>query len=260
MQTSQQLLTSRLKRIQQALGVDDDGVLGPETLTALESKLDIKVSARAVSLECSGASLDAIVKFEVGSKQRYEQLYQRPTWPGAMSGVTIGIGYDLGMTPKAQITADWEVYLFEPELASLLAVQGVTGPPAKKLAQGISHVVIPFAAACEVLYLKTLPLFAARTRATFPGVEKLPADAQGMLLSLVYNRGTQLKGDRRREMAQIAALLRKSDPDLDEIAACFESMKRLWPDLKGLRDRRQREADLIRASDRTYVDNEIIKV
>ena len=260
MATPREQLTSRLRRIQQALGVTADGVLGPETLTALERRLDIQVSARAVSLACSCASLELIVRFEVGSRQRYQKEFQRPTWPGGQSGVTIGIGYDLGMTPRAQITSDWEIHLFEPELAALLAVQGVTGPAAKRLAQGVSHVAIPLKAAEEVFYLKTLPQFAALTRATFPGVGKLPADAQGAMLSLVYNRGAGLAGDRRREMAEIARLLRVDAPDLDAVADQFESMKRLWPDMKGLRDRRQREADVIRAANRDYTPEEIVRV
>jgi hypothetical protein len=260
MPTPRDQLTSRLRRIQQALGVTADGVLGPETLTALESRLEIQVSKSAVSLECSRASLELIVRFEVGSRQRYEKEFQRPTWPGGMSGVTIGIGYDLGMTPKGQITSDWECYLLEPELAALLAVQGVTGPAAKQLARGVSHVKIPLKSAEEVLYLKTLPHFAARTRAAFAGVEKLPPDAQGVMLSLVYNRGAALSGDRRREMAEISRLLRSPAPDLDAIANQFESMKRLWPDMKGLRDRRRREAEVIRGAGRNYTREEIIRV
>jgi hypothetical protein len=256
----QEQLASRLRRIQKALGVEADGVLGPETLTALERRLEIRITPRSFSLECSCQNLDMILRFEVGSRARYEKEFQRPVWPGASSGVTIGIGYDLGVTKKAQITADWETYLFEPELAALLAVQGVTGLPAKQLAKGVSHVVIPLKAAEEVFYLKTLSVFAARTRATFPGVEKLPADAQGMLLSLVYNRGTSLHGGRRTEMAEIARLLRGSNHDLEGIAVQFESMKRLWPDLKGLRDRRQREADIVRAAGRAYTEEELVRL
>lgn len=249
-----------MRRIQQRLGVKADGVLGPETLTALETRLEIKVGPRTVSLECSVSSLGQILRFEVGSRKRYEQEFQRPVWPGAASGVTIGIGYDLGMTPRAQIANDWKPHLFEPALAALLAVQGVTGAPAKKLAQGLSQVVIPYQAAEEVFYLRTLPTFAASTRTAFPGVEKLPPDAQGMLLSLVYNRGSSLRGERRTEMAEIARLLRAPEPDLEAIAAKFESMKRLWPDMKGLRDRRQREADIIRAADRTQPEKDIVRL
>ena len=222
-------------------------MLGPETLTALERRLDIDVSRRATSLECSCASLELIVSFEAGSRQRYERRFRRPTWPGGMSGVTIGIGYDLGMTPKAQIRSDWERHLSESELAALLAVQGVTGAAVKRLLRRLA-LVIPFAVAEEVFYLETLPHFAARTRAALPGVTKLPADAQGAMLSLVYNRGASLLGEQRREMAEIATLLRSPEPDLEAIAGQFESMKQLWPDMKGLRDRRQREAEEIRGA------------
>jgi hypothetical protein len=256
----QEQLASRLRRIQKELGVDADGVLGPATLTALERQLEIKASPRTFSLECTTQNLDMILCFEVGSRARYERDFQRPVWPGGASGVTIGIGYDVGVTKKAQITSDWETYLFEPELASLLAVQGVTGTPAQQLARGVSHIVLPLKAAEEVFYLKTLPIFAERTRTTFPGVNKLPADAQGMMLSLVYNRGSSLDGGRRAEMAEIARILRGSDPGLEDIARQFESMKRLWPEAKGLRDRRQREADIIRAADRKYGPEDLVNV
>jgi hypothetical protein len=69
-----------------------------------------------------------------------------------------------------------------------------------------------------------------------------------------------MSGERRREMAAIARLLRVAEPDLDAIADQFEAMKRLWPDMKGLRDRRQREADVIRAADRDYSPEEIVRV
>ena len=177
MPARQEQLTSRLKRIQQELGVQADGVLGPETLTALEVRLEIEPGRRSVSLECSRSSLDLILRFEVGSRARYEKEFQRPVWPGASSGVTIGIGYDLGVAGKSAITADWEPYLYEPQLAALLAVQAVCGPPAKRLAQSVSHVLIPLAAAEEVFYLRTLPAYAAQTRTTFPGVDRLLSDA-----------------------------------------------------------------------------------
>lgn len=253
-------LTSRLKRIQSNLGVEADGLLGPETLTALELKLGIVAAARAVNLECSRRSLDLLLGFEVGSRQRYEKEFQRPVWPGGNSGVTVGIGYDIGMTPRAQVRADWEPLLSEVDLAALLAVQGVTGLAAKQLAQGLGHVRIPLAAAEEVFYTRTLPSFAALTRRTFPGVQRLPADAQGMMLSLVYNRGPVTSGPRRAEMANLQKLLRASKLSLPAIAAEFESMRRLWPALPGLQARRQREADVIRASRRRYEAGEIVKV
>ena len=177
-----------------------------------------------------------------------------------IGGVTIGIGYDLGMTPRPQVRADWEPLLSEVDLAALLAVQGITGPAAKQLAQGLAHVKIPLAVAEEVFYTRTLPGFASLTRKNFPGVQRLPADAQGMMLSLVYNRGPATSGSRRVEMANIQKLLRASKPSLPALAREFESMQRLWPDLPGLQARRQREAEVIRASRRRYETGEIVKI
>jgi hypothetical protein len=262
MDTNKEVLTTRLRRIQAALGVEADGMVGPETLTALERKLGIEVPVRSISLECSKAGVDLLVAFEIGSRRLYEKKYQRPIWPGGQSGVTIGIGYDLGMTRKADIRADWEPLLAEADLVALLAVQGVTGESAKRLAQGISQVVIPLELAERVFYTRTAPQYAARTRAAFPGVQKLPADAQAMMLSLVYNRGASVSGPKRVEMANIQSLLRGARPGLDAIAAEFESMQRLWPggELAGLRTRRQREAALIRGAARRYDPAEIVRL
>jgi GH24 family phage-related lysozyme (muramidase) len=105
-----------------------------------------------------------------------------------------------------------------------------------------------------------LPRYAKSTRATYPGVEDLPADAQGMLLSLIYNRGTKLTGPARTEMAAIRPLVAGGVENLDAIADQFESMVRLWPDLPGLQKRRRREAELIRESDRTYRADELIRI
>jgi hypothetical protein len=252
---------NRLRRIQVELGVEPDSVLGPETLTAIEARLGMPQRAKDASLECSRLSLDAIVEFEVTSAAAYEKKYRRPIWPGGGSGVTIGIGYDLGVTAKADIESDWRGHVSDVELASLLAVQGVAGLQAKTLAQGIAQVEIPFDVAQAVFYQATLPRFARTTRKTYPGVQNLPGDAQGMLLSLVYNRGASLEGPRRTEMAAIKALIRAAADDcLDLVADQVEAMRRLWPDVPGLRTRRTREAALIRNADRAYLPGELVRI
>jgi hypothetical protein len=250
----------RLRRIQTALGVEADGALGPETLSALEDRLGIKPRPASWSLECSRSSLDEIVAFEVSSPAYYARKLQRPTWPGGQSGVTIGIGYDLGMTSRAQIAADWGVHLNDSDVDLLLVAQGVSGDAARKLARSLASVVIPFEMASAVFYQSTLPSYARQTRDTFGGAQSLPADAQGMLLSLVYNRGTKLTGPARTEMAAIKDLVGGGSASLDAIAEQFESMVRLWPDLKGLRDRRLREAEIVRSADRDYSAGEIVRV
>lgn len=253
-------LAQRLRRIQQALGVTADGLLGPETLSALEVQLDISVPARAYSLEVSRESLSLLVEFEVTSRSTYEQHYRRPVWPGGASGVTIGIGYDLGMTPKTQIQKDWEGWIADVDLKRLLTVQGIKGDPARQLARSLSDVQIPFQVAETVFYQSTLPYFAALTRSTYPGVQKLAGDAQGMLLSLIYNRGPSLSGSRRSEMAAIRPLVAGGNASLGEIADQVLRMTRLWPDTPGLQARRRREASVIRKADRAYANDELVRL
>jgi GH24 family phage-related lysozyme (muramidase) len=105
-----------------------------------------------------------------------------------------------------------------------------------------------------------LPRFARLTRDTFAGVEKLPHDAQGALLSLVFNRGTSLTGARRTEMRAIRDELATGRASLPNIADALEAMQRLWPDARGLRDRRAREAALVRGAKRRYLAAERIDV
>ena len=86
----------------------------------------------------------------------------------------------------------------------------------------------------------------------FPGLEKLPADAQGALVSLVYNRGTSMVDkpgeDRRKEMRAIRDAV--EEQDLQEIADQLRSMKRLWAGkgLDGLLARREAEAELVEST------------
>ena len=252
----------RLARIQRELGVAADGMLGPETLTALEERIlpKKKLAQTPSSLEVSARGLDEIVAFEVTSRTFYEKKLRRPTWPGVESGVTIGIGYDVGMTSRKQIESDWRGWIADAALDRLLTAQGIRGVAARKLAQALHDIDVEFEAACTVFYRSTLPRFAALTLETYPGIDALPADAQAMVLSLVYNRGASLKGSRRRHMAALRPLIAGGLENLDLIAGQFDAMTELWPDSKGLRDRRRREAVLIRASDRRYADDELIRV
>jgi GH24 family phage-related lysozyme (muramidase) len=81
-----------------------------------------------------------------------------------------------------------------------------------------------------------------RTLRIYPQVVELPGDCAAALVGLVFNRGPSLSGERRREMANIQALLRTGN--LKEVPKQIREMKRLWPDLQGLRNRREKEADL----------------
>jgi len=238
---------AHIKAVQRMVGADDDGVVGPETITKIEAFIlpALPKVPSGGSLVVSNKSLDMIVAFEVSSKEQYEKMYQSPIWPGGQSGVTIGIGYDLGYYTGQQIADAWNRFVSVGDLEKLLSVKGKKGADAKSVTVSIKSVKISFANALNVFYQSTLPDFARQVKKTFPGIEKLPPDAQGAMLSLVYNRGSSLTGDRRKEMKNMVPLIAKSK--LKEIAGEFRSMKRLWDakKLPGLIKRREKEAVLV---------------
>jgi len=175
----------------------------------------------------------------------FEGKDQPGRWPGGGSGITIGIGYDLGYVTIDQFESDWGPYLSEEWLSRLKAVIGKTGIAAKNRAPLFGDIRISPAHAEAVFFNCSLPLHALRTEHALPGVAELPEDAQGALLSLVFNRGTSMVGERRAEMRAIKeAVPRKA---LQEIADQLRSMKRLWvgKGLDGLLRRREAEALMV---------------
>lgn len=190
--------------------------------------------------QLSEKSLNLILEFEGGAG-----IDQPSKWPGEQSGITLGYGYDLGYNTSAQFEADWGACLPEAQVAALKTVVGLKGTAAKARAADFVQIKIRETDARNVLLTRTVPRFYEETRRAFPGLEKLPSDAQGALVSLVFNRGSSMNGDRRTEMRAIRDLLQAQQPDLHAIAEQVRSMKRLWPDSAGLRRRRDAEADLI---------------
>jgi len=175
----------------------------------------------------------------------HEGLNQPGAWPGASSGITIGYGYDLGYRTLMEFMRDWQDKLPSRVLQRLSTAIGKRGPDARILSPGFRDIKIPQAASMEVLRINSIPSYIAETRRVFPGVEHLPEDAQGALVSLVYNRGGSVKGDSRKEMRAIQVAVVKRD--LKEIAKQLRAMKRLWlgKKLDGLLRRREDEAKLV---------------
>ena len=108
--------------------------------------------------------------------------------------------------------------------------------------------MVPLSAAMRVFATRSLPKYLAQTRSIYPQVDSsgLTAAQRTALVSLVYNRGTDLEGDRRLEMRTIRDLLAAGR--FDEVAEQFESMTRLWnpATTAGLIRRRRSEATLWR--------------
>ncbi len=205
----------------------------------------IKPGDAPVSGAISEAALQLILACEVSSSQEYSLLYQAPSWPQGQSGVTIGVGYDLGYVSAAQFRADWGGRLDSAVLARLGAVCGVSGPAAQAHLAGLRDIAIPWPVAEDMFRTRTIPDHAARTRQALANTDLLSPDSFGALVSLVYNRGAAFTatGDRYREMRAIRDAMARRD--FAAIPAQFRAMKRLWqnvPGLAGLVTRREREA------------------
>lgn len=238
-------LTTHIKAIQRALNVGDDGIVGPVTLSRIEALIQPKLPPIPIgaSMVISAKSLDLIVNAEVTSKEKYTQSYQSPIWPGGDSGVTVGIGFDCGYCSKQELADAWGTTLSAAQLSLLQSTCGKKGATCKELIPGLKSVKIAYDAAVKVFYQHTLPACARDVKRTYPGIEKLPPDTQGAILSLVYNRGYLINDtDRRKEMKALKPIIAAGD--LQGIAAQLRSMKRLWDPnkQKGLITRRENEA------------------
>ncbi|HET7436517.1 MAG TPA: hypothetical protein VFN10_17545 [Thermoanaerobaculia bacterium] len=178
----------------------------------------------------------------------FEGLGQPCDWPGGESGITIGYGSDLGQCTQAEFQQQWGETLAPNDFTSLCKAIGVKGAQAQAIASEFKAIKIAEANAKLVFERNVLPVYQQRTATGFPGVEKLPPDAQGALVSLVFNRGISLTGSSRTEMKAIHDLL-ALDPQphdvLAQIAAQVRAMKRLWPTVPGLCRRREAEAVMI---------------
>jgi hypothetical protein len=197
-------------------------------------------------------SLKLIFDFEVGGGENYyNKFLKNPTWPGEQSGVTIGVGYDTGYVNKTEFTNDWKD-LPKEIFDRLYRVVGVKGYQAKELARRLKDIIIPWELSVKVFMNKTVKKFYDLTQSTFPNFDKLPEDAKGGLVSLVFNRGAALEGDRRREMKAIRDIMARTqnfdEKTLAQIADQIKKMKRIWIGgsiEKGMSRRRDAEAKLI---------------
>lgn len=212
----------------------------------MSSVLDAATTKTAQSgtkptLHVSDNALNLILAFEG---------FDKGGWPGGASGCTIGYGYDLGYHTLGEFAAAWRTRLSVNDFAKLRALVGIKGTRARDRVRVLGGVNVPKQAAREVFATFSIPRAADNTLSAFPGVENLPADAAGALVSLVYNRGPRLSDNdpqlqERREMRAIREAVAAGD--LMEIANELRSMVRLWTGkgLDGLISRREAEAALV---------------
>lgn len=201
-------------------------------------------------MNLSPEGLKLLLDYEVGGGENYfRKFLARPTWPGESSGVTIGVGFDLGYNSQAQFSEAWGAILSDETFAILgqsLGLKGATARDwlhAKPEARAIE---VTWNQALDVFTRITVPRFYVQTMRIYPQAENLPPPARDALISLVFNRGAALAGDRRAEMLGIQNALR--DGRLYDVPDLLRSMKRLWPNTLGLQKRRDAEAELFAKS------------
>lgn len=198
-----------------------------------------------------------IANEETGGLAYYNAYTRWPQFPGEKSGITIGVGYDLRMNSEADFRATWGDYLSDVAFAELIKDIGKPGTKARVKELQQIGVEVPFKSAWPVFIEKTLPRFYNETKAIYPSLDQLPGLCRSVLVSIVFNRGNNLNGDRRTEMRTIQTILNQTDQaglDKDQIKTALAgvedqivSMKRLWNPASGLVKRRQAEANLWRA-------------
>lgn len=197
-----------------------------------------------------------IAREETGGLGYYEQVTRWPHYPGAASGITIGVGYDLRFNDAADFHANWGPLLPAAAIAELAEDLGRKGTSTRARTLRSHGIEVPFKAAWQVFIAKTLPRFYDETRSVYPSLARLPPLCAAVLVSLVFNRGASLNGASRREMRAIRDLLAAAD-DLDlhkqkrrvilaDVEDEIVAMKRLWSPDSGLIRRRQAEANLWR--------------
>lgn len=203
------------------------------------------ISDDAIALIVATEVGDIDVPTLAASRKQYDRQYHRPEWPQGNSGITIGIGYDVGAGVKnrQQLWDDWSGKIPDSMITLLERGIGVTGSRAHDIMLQIrSHVDVPWDAAMDVFLNVDVPRWYNICKKYLPNFELLSPDSKGALVSLAYNRGPSFNdtGDRYREMRAIKQHM--IDKKFDLIPDEFRRMKRLWPSTSGLRKRRDKEA------------------
>jgi hypothetical protein len=195
----------------------------------------------------SPKTLDLLYEYEVGGGEKYyTKKLSMFTWPGGSSGPTIAIGVDCGYYSKQEL-ANIFTFLDNDQIKLIQEASGKTKQVGEEYTRVLRQagIKVEWHDAEKIFRELTWPKFSRLAENAFPGLNKLPADAYGALVSLVFNRGTSMNGDSRREMRNIRSLV--PDQNFKRIAVQLRAMKRLWggQGLDGLLKRRDAEADLI---------------
>ena len=174
-----------------------------------------------------------------------ESYEKQPYVPGGgkdgKSGVTLGYGYDLGQQTKTTMYSELSEFYTQDQLKRLEVAIGVKGTKANELVASLSDITITKENA-KRLAIVVKRRYAESVVSIYPEILKYHPHCQGSLLSLVYNRGSSLKGPSRQEMKDIQKSLEEDNASV--VPSLIRSMKRLWNSSsnRGLVTRRENEA------------------
>lgn len=192
-----------------------------------------------------------------------EDLPTHAYWPKGDSGITIGVGWDLGQHSESEFLSAWAAL----DLATLRQLKEAIhkrGHAAEVLVPQLKALTVPRSVSLSVFRRSLDASYYPMTLQLFPGVEALPTEVQVALLSLVFNRGVLLGRDpdwskakaldRRWEIRRLQDDVKQRD--VFAIYIRLGTMKRLWEKSgqRGLLYRRRDEQHLIRP----YVDQELM--
>lgn len=190
----------------------------------------------------SDASHSLIVEFEVGGERDYNP---HPEWPGYSSGVTVGVGYDCGMTARAIILSDWSK-LVVYDRTRLADTSGIIGQSARARLPLVHDIIVSWSNGLDVFDRIDVTRTFQLCHRTFRGFDNLRPNAQGAIVSLVFNRGDSFAGPNRTEMRDIRDY-GVPNQDYARIANQLRAMTRIWrgTDIyNGMKRRREAEAQL----------------
>jgi len=230
--------------------------------------------AQSVSAEPATCWPTGTLTFDAGTREAVlersadfliaaEDLPTHPYWPGGESGITMGVGWDLGQHSESELLRAWAA-LDLTTLGQLKIAIHKRGHDAEVLAPRLKAIAVPRNISLSVFRTSLADAYYPMTLRLFPRVETLPAEVQVALLSLVFNRGVLLGRDpdwsKAKELDRRWEIRRLQDDvkqrDLFAIYVHLGTMKRLWEKSgqRGLLYRRRDEQHLIRP----YVDRELL--
>jgi len=102
---------------------------------------------------------DPVINFECGGELYYNKYLKNPTWPGGASGITIGIGADLGYMSISEFDKYFANFFSTPERARLKAVIGKKGSSAKQHVLKLKDIELNWMDAKKIFIAWTLPKF-----------------------------------------------------------------------------------------------------